>query len=154
MVDVLFLPVLLAALVGLARSSAARRPGPEREHCLWPACQWGRFDAMKPILQSDTTRGRQWPRLRTGDGEIEANIDVPESVPSQSRYSLLCRASSSGKLLIPLERRDGRVVEGARLEIDFVRGSVTHTNLHQRIPDQQLPATTMCVGVSLVNHAV
>ena len=54
--------------------------------------------------------------------EIKALIDVPAGVTSQSRHSLLLQGSPpSGKLLIPLERRDGRVVEGARLEIDSAR---------------------------------
>ena len=54
-----------------------------------------------------------------GDAEIEAIIEVPGSVTSQSRHSLLLQGSPpSGKLLIPLERRDVRVVEGARLEND------------------------------------
>ena len=38
---------------------------------------------------------------------------------SQSRHSLLLQGSPpSGKLFIPFERRDVRVVEGARLEND------------------------------------
>jgi hypothetical protein len=58
-----------------------------------------------------------------GDGaEIRAVVELPESVTSQSRHSLLLQGSPpSGKLLIPLERRDVRVVEGARLEIDSHR---------------------------------
>jgi hypothetical protein len=63
------------------------------------------------------------PEVINGNGgdpqnaEIEAIIDVPESVTSQSRHSLLLQGSPpSGKLLIPFERRDVRVVEGARLE--------------------------------------
>ena len=48
---------------------------------------------------------------------IKASIDVPESVTSQSRHSLTLSGSPPhGKLLIPLARRDVRVVEGARLE--------------------------------------
>ena len=33
----------------------------EPEHYLWPACQWGRFDATKPMLKWDTA----WRALRT-----------------------------------------------------------------------------------------
>jgi hypothetical protein len=54
------------------------------------------------------------------DPEIEAVVEVPDDLTSQSRHSLrLSGSPPSGKLLIPLERRDVRVVEGARLEIDF-----------------------------------
>ena len=57
--------------------------------------------------------------------EIKAIIDVPESVTSQSRHSLTLSGSPPhGKLLIPLERRDVRVVEGARLE-SVCRGNST-----------------------------
>ena len=53
------------------------------------------------------------------DAEIKAVVEVPEGVTSQSRHSLTLSGSPpSGKLLIPLVRRDVRVVEGARLEID------------------------------------
>ena len=59
------------------------------------------------------------------NAEIKAVIDVPESVTSQSRHSLLLQGSPpSGKLLIPLARRDVRVVEGARLE-SVCRGNST-----------------------------
>ena len=55
----------------------------------------------------------------SGDAEIEAILKVPDSVTSQSRHSLVLQGSPpAGKLLIPLERRDVRVVEGARLESD------------------------------------
>ena len=58
-----------------------------------------------------------------GDGanqtEIAAIVEVSDDLTSQSRHSLLLQGSPpSGKLLIPLERRDVRVVEGARLEND------------------------------------
>ena len=45
-------------------------------------------------------------------------MEVSDDLASQSRHSLLLQGSPpSGKLLIPLERRDVRAVEGARLEI-------------------------------------
>jgi hypothetical protein len=51
------------------------------------------------------------------DTEIETIVDVADDLTSQSRHSLLLQGSPpSGKLLIPLKRRDVRVVEGARLE--------------------------------------
>jgi hypothetical protein len=56
----------------------------------------------------------------TEDTEIQTIAEVADDLTSQSRHSLLLQGSPpSGKLLIPLERRDVRVVEGARLESDF-----------------------------------
>ena len=53
------------------------------------------------------------------EGGIDALVEVPDEFTSQSRHSLrLSGSPPSGKLLIPLERRDVRVVEGARLESD------------------------------------
>ena len=53
------------------------------------------------------------------DAEIETVVEVPDDLTSQSRHSLVLQGSPpSGKLLIPLKRRDVRVVEGARLEND------------------------------------
>jgi integrase len=169
------------------------------ENYLWPACQWGRYDATKPMLKWDTA----WRALRDAAGlhglrfhdlrhtvitelaemgvadhvlesisghlsrrmlehyshiridakrqaldaldaarrdeggkdnsddedanteEIETVVDVPNDLTSQSRHSLLLQGSPpSGKLLIPLKRRDVRVVEGARLE-SVCRGNST-----------------------------
>jgi hypothetical protein len=170
----------------------------DSEHYLWPSCQWGRFDATKPMLKWDTA----WRALRDGaglhglrfhdlrhtvitelaemgvadhvlesisghlsrrmlehyshiridakrqaldaldnlrrvgdgphddegrknDGEIEAIVEVSEELTSQSRHSLVLRGSPpAAKLLIPLARRDVRVVEGARLE-SVCRGNST-----------------------------
>ena len=83
-----------------------------------------RIDAKRQALDAlDVQRGRVLPEEGNGNGvdtqnaEIKAIIDVPESVTSQSRYSLTLSGSPPhGKLLIPLNRRDVRVVEGARLE--------------------------------------
>ena len=36
----------------------------EQGHYLWPACQWGRYDPTKPMLQWDTA----WRALRDGAG--------------------------------------------------------------------------------------
>ena len=69
----------------------------------------------------------------SGDGEASVDSPAPPkgsidnhllvalsaSLTSQSRHSLtLAGSPPSAKLLIPLERRDVRVVEGARLEND------------------------------------
>ena len=89
-----------------------------------------RIDAKRQALDAlDVQRGRVLPDAGNGgdpqNAEIKAVIDVPESVTSQSRHSLLLQGSPpSGKLLIPFARRDGRVVEGARLE-SVCRGNST-----------------------------
>ena len=61
-------------------------------------------------------------------------VEVPDDLTSQSRHSLLLQGSPpSGKLLIPLERRDVRVVEGARLESearDRHLATPKHANAH------------------------
>ena len=90
-----------------------------------------RIDAKRQALDAlDVQRGQVLPMTGNGNGadpdggdaEIEAIIDVPDSVTSQSRHSLLLQGlAPSGKLLIPLNRRDVRAVEGARLEIDSAR---------------------------------
>jgi integrase len=189
----------------------------EPGHYLWPACQWGRYDPTKPMLQWDTAwralrdgaglHGLRFHDLRhtvitelaemgvadhvlesisghlsrrmlehyshiridakrqaldaldaarrstahngdgNGDGanetEIQTVVEVGDDLTSQSRHSLLLRGSPpAGKLLIPLKRRDVRVVEGARLENDS-------GELHRVVPKhlftqsiQRLPAAT------------
>jgi hypothetical protein len=70
-------------------------------------------------------QGPQRRRLGERQWEIDAIVEVPESVTSQSRHSLTLSGSPPhGKLLIPFERRDVRVVEGARLE-SVCRGNST-----------------------------
>jgi hypothetical protein len=91
-----------------------------------------RIDAKRQALDAlDVQRGRVLPVTGHGNGgdpqnaEIKAIIDVPESAASQSRHSLTLSGSPPhGKVLIPLERRDVRVVEGARLE-SVCRGNST-----------------------------
>src|SRR5437667_4876111 len=83
-----------------------------------------RIDAKRQALDAlDVQRGRVLPKWATATAATRRTpksrpvIDVPESVTSQSRHSLVLQGSPpSGKLLIPLARRDVRVVEGARLE--------------------------------------
>src|SRR5207247_3791095 len=76
-----------------------------------------RIDAKRQALDAlDVRRGSVLPAASNGNGntdgpEITAIVEVPENVTSQSRHSLLLQGSPpSGKLLIPLERRDVRVV--------------------------------------------
>ncbi len=92
------------------------------------------IDAKRQALDAlNAQRGRVLPSSGNGNGdgsqaqdaEIKAVVDVPDSVASQSRHSLTLSGSPpSGKLLIPFERRDVRVVEGARLE-SVCRGNST-----------------------------
>jgi hypothetical protein len=112
-----------------------------------------RIDAKRQALDAlDVQRGRVLPVTGNGNGngadpeggdaEIEAIIEVPDGVTSQSRHSLLLQGSPpSGKLLIPLNRRDVRVVEGARLESESGEAHrVTPKHLFTQ-SIQRLPAT-------------
>ena len=86
-----------------------------------------RIDAKRQALDAlDTLRRGTDPANGNGkpinDAEIDTIVEVADDLTSQSRHSLLLQGSPpSGKLLIPLARRDVRVVEGARLEIDSRR---------------------------------
>ena len=89
-----------------------------------------RIDAKRQALDAvdtlrrggDAENGNGKPE---NDAEVPTTVEVPDSVTSQSRHSLLLQGSPpSGKLLIPLKRRDVRVVEGARLE-SVCRGNST-----------------------------
>ena len=85
-----------------------------------------RIDAKRQALDAlDATRRGEAGNGNEGNGngeaanaaEIETVVEVADDLTSQSRHSLLLQGSPpSGKLLIPFERRDVRVVEGARLE--------------------------------------
>ena len=198
------IPLNASALTAIARmvERADLLGHTEPDHFLWPACQWGRYDATQPMLKWDTAwralrDAAGLPRFRFHDlrhtvitelaelgvadhvlesisGHLsrrmlehyshiridakrqaldaldearrgaESNGGVREggaeraddyalkpppngaAIPlvvalagltSQSRHSLqLSGSPPSAKLLIPLARRDVRVVEGARLE--------------------------------------
>src|SRR5205814_2689435 len=76
------------------------------------------------------------------DMEIETIVEVADDLTSQSRHSLLLQGSPpSGKLLIPLARRDVRVVEGARLE-SVCRGNSTEGSNPSLSANQIKAATT------------
>ena len=83
-----------------------------------------RIDAKRQALDAlDEQRSRG---LHEPNGDeapsIETMIEVSEELTSQLRHSLVLQGDPpSGKLLIPLARRDVRVVEGARLEIALAR---------------------------------
>ena len=79
------------------------------------------LDALDDVRRAESN-GNGKP---ANDAEIETIVEVADDLTSQSRHSLLLRGSPpSGKLLIPLNRRDVRVVEGARLE-SVCRGNST-----------------------------
>jgi hypothetical protein len=81
------------------------------------------LDALDDLRRgSDAVNGNGKP---ANGAEIATIVEVADDLTSQSRHSLLLQGSPpSGKLLIPLERRDVRVVEGARLE-SVCRGDST-----------------------------
>jgi hypothetical protein len=88
-----------------------------------------RIDAKRQALDALDAARRSTAHNGDGNGdgganqtEIPAIVEVADDLTSQSRHSLLLQGSPpSGKLLIPLNRRDVRVVEGARLEINSRR---------------------------------
>jgi hypothetical protein len=76
------------------------------------------LDALDAARRSTAGNGNGGEKAKN-DEEIPAIVEVSDDLASQSRHSLrLSGSPPHGKLLIPLERRDVRVVEGARLEID------------------------------------
>ena len=83
-----------------------------------------RIDAKRQALDAldaarrDAAGNGNGDEKAKNDGEIQAIVEVSEDLTPQSHHSLrLSGSPPSGKLLIPLVRRDVRVVEGARLEI-------------------------------------
>ena len=74
------------------------------------------LDALDTLRRGgDAANGNGKP---ASDAEIETIVEVADDLTSQSRHSLTLSGSPPhDKLLIPLARRDVRVVEGARLEI-------------------------------------
>ena len=95
-----------------------------------------RIDAKRQALDglddlrrgSETGNGNEKPAT---DQEIPTIVEVSDDLTSQSRHSLLLSGSPpSGKLLIPLERRDVRVVEGARLENE---AGERHSDIPKRV---------------------
>jgi hypothetical protein len=206
------IPLNASALHALARmfERADMLGHTEPEHYLWPACQWGRFDATKPMLKWDTAwralrdaaalqrlrfhdlrhtaiteqaemgvadhvlesitghlsrrmlehyshiridakrqaldaldvqRGRVLPEAGNGNGgapEIDAIIEVPESVTSQSRHSLTLSGSPPhGKLLIPL---NGEMSEWLK-EHAWKLNPLARADAHQ-IPPTHFRSTT------------
>ena len=90
-----------------------------------------RIDAKRQALDALDAARRATAHNGDGNGdganetEIQTVVEVADNLTSQSRHSLLLQGSPpSGKLLIPLKRRDVRVVEGARLE-SVCRGNST-----------------------------
>ena len=88
---------------------------------------FGRSDVLVPKSGRPSSCHSRWRSAASGIGrhrQVAAGpergelVEVADDLTSQSRHSLLLSGSPPhGKLLIPLTRRDVRVVEGARLEI-------------------------------------
>ena len=78
-----------------------------------------RIDAKRQALDAlDNLRRDGDAANGNGKPANDTEIATVSRSPTSSRHSLVLQGSPpSGKLLIPLERRDVRVVEGARLEI-------------------------------------
>jgi hypothetical protein len=99
-----------------------------------------RIDAKRQALDARDAARRATAHNGDGNGdgpdetEIHTVVEVGDDLTSQSRHSLVLRGSPpAGKLLIPLARRDVRVVEGARLESEArqrYRGSSKRANTH------------------------
>ncbi len=216
------IPLNASAIVAAARmfERAELLGHTEPEHYLWPACQWGRYDATNPMLKWDTAwralrdaaglPGLRFHDLRhtvitelaemgvadhvlesisghlsrrmlehyshiridakrqaldaldaargstahNGEGngnganqtEIPAIVEViGDDLTSQSRHSLVLRGSPpAGKLLIPLARRDVRVVEGARLESVCTGNRTVGSNPTLSATFALLEVTTVC----------
>ena len=90
-----------------------------------------RIDAKRQALDAlDVQRGRVLPEAGNGNGgAIDAEIAGDYRDARQRHVTITSqfdveRLTASGKLLIPFERRDVRVVEGARLE-SVCRGNST-----------------------------
>ena len=94
------------------------------------------LDALDNLRRGcDAANGNGKP---ANGAEIALIVEVADDLTSQSRQSLVLQGSPpSGKLLIPLARRDVRVVEGARLE-SVCRGNSTegsNPSLSARFPE-------------------
>src|SRR3990172_10882564 len=90
-----------------------------------PSCSTIYLDNGK---ENDDANGDELSTPNNGR-EIPLLLALPEWLTSQSRHSLrLSGSPPSGKLLIPLERRDVRVVEGARLESVCTRNRTKGSN--------------------------
>ena len=86
-----------------------------------------RIDAKRQALDALDEQRKNGLREPNGDQapDIQTIVEISEEVTSQLRHSLtLSGDPPHGKLLIPLARRDVRVVEGARLE-SVCRGNST-----------------------------
>ena len=92
-----------------------------------------RVDAKRQALDAPDAPRRSTAHSGNGKGnggdktEIPAILEVSDDLWSQSRHVTVCflqGSPASGKLLMPLNRRDVRVVEGARLE-SVCRGNST-----------------------------
>ena len=78
-----------------------------------------RIDAKRQALDALDEQRKNGLREPNGADapDIQTIVEISDELTSQLRHSLVLRGNPpSGKLLIPLNRRDVRVVEGARVE--------------------------------------
>src|ERR1700730_17936565 len=90
------IPLNTSALNALARmfERADMLGHTQPEHYLWPACQWGRFDATKPMLKWDTA----WRALRDAAGLQGLRFpDLCGTPPSPSLPRWACPTTSSNR---------------------------------------------------------
>ena len=96
-------------------------------------------DALDAARRNAATKGGDSGEGKDGalrERGMDALVEVPGELTSQSRHSLrLSGSPRHGKLLIPLERRDVRVVKGARLENEFRRRSLSDAESPLRVID-------------------
>jgi hypothetical protein len=125
-----------------------------------------RIDAKRQALDALDAARRSTAHNGDGNGdgadqtEIATVVEVSDDLTSQSRHSLVLRGSPpAGKLLIPLERRDVRVVEGARLE-SVCRGNSTvgsnptlSASLRGLRPGRPAPVAKAACTESLSGHS-
>ena len=129
-------------------TTCATPSSPNWPRWAWPTTSWNQspatcragclehhshipIDAKRVALDAlDVQRSRVLPVANNGHGpETEPIVEISDELPSQSRHSLTLSGSPPhGKLLIPFERRDVRVVEGARLESVCTRNCTKGSN--------------------------
>src|SRR5258705_9394521 len=73
------------------------------EHYLWPACQWGRFDATKPMLKWDTA----WRALRDPAGLQRPRVPDLRNTPITQPAQMGVGDPVLGSIIRPLSRRLG-----------------------------------------------
>ena len=103
-------------------------------------------DKRQALDALNLQRGRVLPSPtatanRSATRKIATILETSDDLPSQSRHSLTLSGSPPhGKLLIPFERRDVRVVEGARLESE---AGDRHVHILRRVNAHAISGLTL-----------